>query len=166
MFKGCRGKFRKLDERDIKVITGAETINISLSGNAACPVAVSGSAGITIDSQGGTAFQVAINNGAGLLSAGAGPSILLTNAPAYSDLEGEAYIVGGSVSPKKGYGFDKVIMPNNYSASIYTMGWDLSLPFSSLFEEHGEIGNTYTLFHSNFYDFLESLKFKDVDECL
>lgn len=165
-FLDARKSIHKLDLKIIKAITGAETINISLSGNAACLVAVSGSAGIIIDSQGEIAIQSALNAGGGLPSFGGGVSIMLTDVPVYSDLEGWAEMLGGSVSPGIGFGYDRVIMPNGYTGSIYNVGPELNLPFTLFFEEHGEIGYTKTWWHLNVYKLLDSLKFKDVDECL
>ena len=65
-----------------------------------------------------------------------------------------------------GFGYDKVLMPNGHTASTYTIGPELNLPFTLFFEQHGEIGYTMTIWHFNVYDLLDSLKFKDAEECL
>lgn len=92
------------DLKIIKAITGAETINISLSGNMACVLALSGSRGFTIDSQGNIAYQYALNAGGGLPSLGVGLSIMRSSEPTYSELEGWAAMIGGSVAPGMGFG--------------------------------------------------------------
>ncbi len=165
-FLDARKSIHKLDLKIIKAITGAETINISLSGNMACVLALSGSRGFTIDSQGNIAYQYALNAGGGLPSLGVGLSIMRSSEPTYSELEGWAEMIGGSVAPGMGFGYDKVLMPNGHTASTYTIGPELNLPFTLFFEQHGEIGYTMTIWHFNVYDLLDSLKFKDAEECL
>ena len=64
-----------------------------------------------------------------------------------------------------GVGYDYVVMPNDYVASTFSASVGSKLPTFGCFENHGLYGNTRTTLKVNVYDFLENLKFKDMDEC-
>ena len=64
-----------------------------------------------------------------------------------------------------GVGYDYVVMPNDYVASTFSASVGSNLPTFGCFENHGLYGNTRTTLKVNVYDFLENLKFKDMDEC-
>lgn len=51
-----------------------------------------------------------------------GLSVMQTDIPIYSDLNGWAEMIGGSIAPGMGFGYDKVLMSSGDTASIYTIG--------------------------------------------